>query len=191
MIRFSIILPTSGRVDLAAAARSARAQMSPQDELLIVGGGSWGEAVAFWVSARHVPHAGGRNWGHAERNAAMPQARGTHLLFLDDDDALLPGALKAMRECIAQAPERPHVFKMIMPEGYLVPITAEVRQGNIGTPNLVAPNTPARLGVWGDRYEGDFDFIASTLAHYPDGPVWHDVTTYACREHGRRAWGLR
>ena len=66
----------------------------------------------------------------------------------------------------------------------------QVRQGNIGTPNLVAPNVPGKLGTWGTRYEGDFDYIRSTLQHYPAGPVWHDVITYACREHGRRAWGM-
>lgn len=190
MIRLSLILATTGRDSLPFAARSARVQMKAGDELLIVGGGALGEMVAVWNQARWFNVPAGGNWGHAERNYAMPLATGTHLLFIDDDDALVRGALDVIRDAVADAPMRPHVFQMVDPWGRVLPIGHEVREGNLGTPQVVAPNVAERLGVWGTRYEGDFDFIASTLAHYPDGPVWHDTVTYACRQYGREAWGL-
>lgn len=189
-IRLSVILATSGRVELAVAAWAVRQQLEAGDELLIAGGGSWGAAVAHWARARHLDLPPGNNWGHAERNAAMPWAQGTHLLFVDDDDLLLPGALAAIRPRLAEAPDRPHVVRMILADGRVVPTRPGLALGDIGTPCLIAPNVPARLGAWGNRYEGDFDFIRSTLAHYPDGAVWHELVTYGCRAQGRRAWGL-
>ena len=38
---------------------------------------------------------------------------------------------------------------------------------------LCVPNTPGQLGQWGDRYEGDYDFIHSTMALRGDTPVLH------------------
>ena len=190
MVRLSIILPTTGRDSLPFAARSARVQMKDGDELLIVGGGSLGEMASLWNDARWLDVQAGGNWGHAERNYATPRATGTHLLFIDDDDALVPGALDVIRDAVAEAPERPHIFGMVDPCGRVLPIGHEVREGNLGTPQMVAPNVRGKLGVWGTRYAGDFDWIASTLAHYSDGPVWHDAVIYGCRSYGRRAWGL-
>ncbi len=188
MIRLSMILATSGRDSLMFAARSTRVQMKAGDELLIVGGGALGEMVAGWNQARWIDIPAGGNWGHAERNHAIPLANGTHLLFIDDDDALVPGALDCIRDAVAEAPGRPHIFAMIDPHGRTLPMVPQVRQGNIGTPQIVAPNVAGKLGVWGNRYEGDFDFIAGTVGHYADGPVWHDTVIYACRHYGQKAW---
>ena len=188
MIRFSIILVTSGRDSLSFAARSARVQMQDGDELLIVGGGELGENVASWNQARWIDVPPGNNWGHAERNHAMPLAGGTHLLFIDDDDALVPLALDVIRKAIDEAPARPHIFSMIDPHGRKLPMVPKISQGNIGTPQIVVPNVAGKLGIWGNRYEGDFDFIVSTIKHYDEGPIWHDTVTYACRDYGQKAW---
>lgn len=188
MIRLSLILATSGRESLFFAARSARLQMQDGDELLIVGGGAIAETIARWNQARWIDMPPGCNWGHKERNHAMPLACGTHLLFIDDDDALIPGALQVIRDAVATVPDRPHIFAMIDPHGRKLPMVPQIRQGNVGTPQIVAPNITGKLGVWGNRYEGDFDFIAGTVAHYADGPVWHNTVIYACRDFGRKAW---
>lgn len=189
MVRLSIILATSGRPSLALAAESAVCQMTDVDELILAGGGPLAEGLADELEVEWLDLPAGGDWGHTERNAAMPLAEGTHLLFVDDDDALLPGALAAVRAAIATVPDRPHVFRMIDPHGRILPERPGlVAEGHIGTPCLVAPNVPAKLGRWGRRYEGDFDFIRTTLAHYPDGPVWHPDVIYGCREHGARAW---
>ena len=188
MVRLSIILATSGRPSLELAASAAVCQMAEVDELIIAGGGPLAEALAEERGVEWIDLPAGGDWGHSERNAAMPLAEGTHLLFVDDDDALLPGALEAVRAAIATNPDLPHIFRMIDPQGRILPERPGLAQGHIGTPCLVAPNVPEKLGRWGHRYEGDFDFIRSTLDHYPDGAVWHADVIYGCREHGARAW---
>jgi hypothetical protein len=48
-----------------------------------------------------------------------------------------------------------------------------VVQGPIGSSMFVIPND-GRFGEWSTRYEGDFDFITSTLALRRDRPRFHD-----------------
>jgi hypothetical protein len=49
-----------------------------------------------------------------------------------------------------------------------------VAVGNVGTPMFVLPAAGPR-GAWGRRYEGDYDFITSTLALWPAGAlVWRE-----------------
>jgi hypothetical protein len=48
-------------------------------------------------------------------------------------------------------------------------------QGFIGGHCIVTPNLPSLLGEWGARYEGDWDFIESTLQKWAAvgiAPVW-------------------
>ena len=189
MIRLSVILATLGRDTLQFAADCAASQLTPLDELIIVGGGASARLVADSVGARWIDMAPGGDWGGRERTAAMSVATGTHLLFVDDDDALTPGAVATVRAALLDAPGRPHIFSMINVDGRVLPVAQALVEGNVGTPQLVAPNVPHALGQWGIRYECDFDFIASTVAHYSDGPVWHGAIIYGCREYGRRCWG--
>jgi hypothetical protein len=127
----------------------------------------------------------GHNWGSDERRYAMSLARGTHLVFCDDDDALLPGAVQAIRAGAEAHPNRPLMFRMIEPGGQVLWRDPVVRCGNHGTPQFVTPNEHARLGTWGTRYEGDFDFVKSTLERYPpDALVWDSTIICGCRAHG-------
>ena len=73
---------------------------------------------------------------------------------------------------LAARPSRVHVFKMrddIREYGGFDCIG----QGSIGTPMFVVPND-GRLGRWSTRYEGDFDFISSTLAARNERPRFHE-----------------
>jgi hypothetical protein len=45
-----------------------------------------------------------------------------------------------------------------------------IREGNVSTQMFCVPRT-ATLGKWGTRYEGDYDFIASTVAANPGSEV--------------------
>jgi hypothetical protein len=58
--------------------------------------------------------------------------------------------------------------------GRTLPERYAVEESAIGGHCLVAPNVPGKLGQWGCRYGGDFDWLVSTLAHWPDGPAWYD-----------------
>jgi glycosyltransferase involved in cell wall biosynthesis len=101
-------------------------------------------------------------WGHAARNQLMPAARGDALLFIDDDDAYVEGALDVVRARFAEVPDRVHVFRMRYADGRELWQLPEVACGNVSTQMVIAPRSVGLLGQWGSRYEGDFDFIAAT-----------------------------
>lgn len=158
----SIIVASSGRPTLARTLLSIAPQLEPGDELLV-------------DVNEDAP------WGHAARNRQMARATGSHLLFMDDDDMYLEGALKLARTVAAWTPSRVHIFRMRYPDQDVIWREHEVELGNVSTIMLMVPNEPGRLGEWGDRYEGDFDFLTSTLELRGDAPVWHEDVIAAVR----------
>lgn len=188
---FSVIVATTGRPTLPRALQSLADQplvpgdpvlLTAGDEVIVVGAGAAIRGVAARFGYRFLEAGPFGDWGQQERQTAMRHARGTHLAFLDDDDVFCPGAFAAMRAAVGAHPRRPVMFKMVAPWGTTIWKDPVVRCGNHGGPQFVCPNDPARLGVWGRRYEGDFDFIVSTLAKYPpDALVWDATVTYVCR----------
>jgi glycosyltransferase involved in cell wall biosynthesis len=190
--RLSVIVPTTGRASLARALQSLADQpLAPEDEVLVVGEGDPVAATVARFGYTWIACPPGHNFGCDERTLGIARATGTHLVFLDDDDAFLPGAFAAIRAAVAAAPGRPVMFRMIAPGGRVLWTDPVVRIGNHGTPQFVPPNDPARLGQWGTRYEGDFDFCVSTLAHYPaDALVWDPTVIYTCRPTVAAVGGL-
>jgi hypothetical protein len=181
--RLSVIVATLGRETLRRALQSAADQpLLPGDEVLVVGAGEQVERISRDFGFRHLSCPAMGDFGYSERQYAMPFATGTHLLFLDDDDCFTPGAFDAIRSMIEANPGRPLMFRMVAPWGQTLWVDPVVRVANHGGPQFVVPNDPARLGRWGTRYEGDFDFCTSTLALYPDGSlVWDETVIYVCR----------
>lgn len=156
-VRLSVIVATKGRDTLARTLVSIAPQLRPGDELIV-----------------QCDDSG--DVGATPRTAGMRKATGTHLLFMDDDDVYTPGALDVIRAAVLAEPGRVHLFGLTSGQGWSLPHgDREVRVGNVSTQMIVAPNDPKRLGAWGARRTGDADFILSTLAHYPDGPRWHDA----------------
>src|SRR5882757_3237059 len=114
--------------------------LGPEDEIIIVG-----DEDAMLITSKlglQVPRAKlrylscdpGLDWGHTERQYAMQFAEGTHLVFGDDDDAFLGGAVRAIKEAIGPRPEKPIMFRMIDPYGAVLWHEPEVKMGNHGTP---------------------------------------------------------
>lgn len=188
-VRLSIIVPTTGRPTLYRTLSSIRAaEVRDGDDVIVVADGrACVEAVRIisvfrgFFPIEYREHETRGPVGHPQRNVAMGIAKGTHLTFMDDDDVYVPGAFGVLRRAIAERPDRPHIFRMAakakrIPYDVLWRIPA-LHEGNVGTPMFVPPNDKARLGTWGDRYSGDFDFMASTVQKYPqrdDCVVWHE-----------------
>jgi hypothetical protein len=191
----SIITPTAGRLTLVRVLDSIRAAgLLAADEVLIVTDGPQPATESLVremdVPAKIITGPKTADWGNSQRNYALEQqlAKGDYVMWLDDDDCVMPFALVMIRAALAEAPGRPHLFRFRTHVGNLVwTDRGKVERCHVGGHCIVAPNDPAKLGRWSDSYSGDFDFIASTLAHYSaDAVVWREeVITHqnAARGH--------
>lgn len=155
----SIIVASSGRPTLTDTIESARSQMRDGDEILV-------------SIQSDCP------WGNAARNQLMRAARGDALMFVDDDDAYARGALDKARAAFEAEPTRMHLFRMRYPDNRILWQDARVVSGNVSTQMVVVPAGLGRRVQFGDRYEGDYDFIAGCQRYWGE-PAWHeDIITY-------------
>ena len=183
-IAISLVIPTISRPTLAGTLRSLRDQpWGPQDEIILLGDGPQPFAADLWRQFKfpgryiEMPKTSPPDWGHTPRNAVFNDKilRGTHVVQLDDDDQWEPYTLQLIRERVKAESNRPHLFRQSgCPITGTVWKVKEIVLGNIGTPCIVFPNVPGKIGRFVSRYGGDCDFIAETCGYYPDGPVWHE-----------------
>jgi len=152
----SFIVPTIGRPHLSQTLASI--ETWPGDDVLMVGAVS--DLDDHRVTA--IPCPRGNDWGATERRLAIRRSTKSYLAFLDDDDVYLAGTRAKMDQAIRHAPGRPTIFRMIYPNGRVLWRDPVLRVGNVGTPMLLVPNDPDRLGTWSSRRECDFDFLASS-----------------------------
>lgn len=192
---FTIIIPTIMRPSLVATLDSIRdAGAGPDDEVLVVvdaahrdgyGPAGINDALAgLAATCRSVrllqPDEARGSWGGPARNHGVGLARGSHLLFIDDDDVYWPGAIDTIRAWVADAPASIHVWRMVARGGKVVWAAPKLVQGNIGTPMFCVPRGAA--GVWTERYEGDFDFVRDSHRRMNDQDclVWHEDILVDC-----------
>lgn len=129
------------------------------DEILVVGGDP--SFVAHDPRVRHFACEPGRDWGHSERNYATPFARGKYIAHIDDDDTYAPGTRQWMAEAIEAHPGQPVLFRMKYPNGGVLWSQPILCFGNVGTPMMLIPNEPEKLGTWGSFNGGDYLFLQS------------------------------
>lgn len=176
--RLSVIVATTGRASLAKTLASIRSQrLLEGDEVLLVHDGEPGiQAIIAWDQARLPgqmlvlatgPH---HDWGAAARSAGQVRACGSHLLWQDDDDVYLPGAFDLIRREIVASPEDILLFRLAYPSGRLLWRVPIIQCRNVSTQMYVVPRA-AQLGKWGTHYQGDFEFIETTVAANPGRPV--------------------
>ena len=166
----SYLVPTVGRPSLADTLASI--ECWPGDEIVIVSDARIqvgtvidGKRVRFI----HCPR--GNDWGHKERNFAMPLCEGRYIAHIDDDDVFAPGTRAAFQRAIDEAPDRPAIFKMRFPCGITLYMEPAIRCGNVGTPMFLTPNKPEMFGTWGSFVGGDCSFL-ETSKWRPEEYAW-------------------
>jgi glycosyltransferase involved in cell wall biosynthesis len=182
----SIIIPTCGRSSLRRTLLSLVPQLLEGDQVLVIGDGEQPNSAIICqeFGVCYVDGVETGCFGNRQRQAGMALATGDYLLFIDDDDVYVPQALSVVRLAIAEHPDRPMLFQFIDKNGAVIWQQQEVKEGNISTAQIVFPNRSTQLGVWQDRYEGDFDFVRSTLDKWPGGDqavVWRPNILVDCR----------
>lgn len=199
----TVLIPTQGRDTLERCLRSVVDNgLRAGDEVIVVidAHGMTDEAAAaierrvaaFGKRFRAVRHdAGGHTWGHCELNVGLELARpGNYITGNDDDDVYAPGAFAAFRAAIAsdvppgEAGEpRLHVFRFMPPWRSPLPEGRDFAEGRIGGHCMFVPNVPGKVGRFGHHYQGDWTYIAETIALWggDDAVVLHDDIVAICR----------
>lgn len=180
MVTLSIIIPTCdpARPLRRCLASIASQPLLPGDEVIVVGDMVDNPLVEVAALMRDMPpqfiylptqNPKGHTWGHEEINLGIEVAGGDYLVFNDDDDVFVKGAFDAIRGAAAALVEpRPMMFRFVTQPRALLWATPEIRYERVGGHNLVTPNIKERLGRWTERYQGDFDFIRSTIDLWPN-----------------------
>jgi hypothetical protein len=148
-------------------------QLQPGDEVLVIGDTTDGPLPQIQqlvdsfddTRLRYLPAPSTQHsWGHRELNYGIRQARGDWLSFNDDDDIWTPGAADSIRAAAETAAGRPLLLRFMTYHGYVAWTNrAYFAETHVGGHCIVCPNVPDKLGVWTDRYQGDWDFIKETV----------------------------
>lgn len=186
MATFTVVVPTVGRATLRWALESVRTQLEPGDEIIVVANSDG-------------------DYGNSARNSAVERARGSHIIFLDDDDEYLPGALTVMRGYAASHPDRVLLFMRRFE------LTGDAYPASVG--GGVFPNVLEKLGKFGPAREsilaevrnrerhrteddlaehaGDHEFMVSTLELRGDEPLRIPIAVCVTRPEKSRWKRLR
>lgn len=124
----TVVIPTHNRRDLLPEAVASVRRQTVSWELVVVDDGST-DGTWEWLESlkddrvRAFRHEEPRERA-AARNRGLREARGTGVLFLDDDDVLLPGALAILVDALAARPAAGAVvggFELVSEQGVYRP----------------------------------------------------------------------
>jgi glycosyltransferase involved in cell wall biosynthesis len=156
-VTFSVVVPTRGRKTILPALESITEQLEPGDEVL-------------------VRCSRDEDFGNSARQSMIERAKGTHLLFMDDDDQFARGALATMRVFAREHPGRIGIFRMRYLDGRVLWSEPVLRLRNVGAPMLCVPNVPGKLGRWeSPEYPrvADYEFVRGT-AELQGEPIFRE-----------------
>lgn len=183
-----VITPTCARRSLSATIASVVDQLEDCDTMIVVGDdhlpaaremvADFQPANLFYVEGWHAEST----FGNHQRDVGLMLAvgRSSHVMFLDDDDVCVHGALDRVRECVNLSSTAAHIFKATWGPGHHWHGTlwAEpvVREQNFGTCQLVLPNRPFTR-KWMDSNDrgtvSDYAWMSAAIGEC-DGVCWHD-----------------
>jgi len=161
---------------------SIKPQLVSGDEVIVVGDTHDGplpgvEALVNELGFRYLSYdAGFHDFGHSQINFALEQANGTHIHINDDDDIWTPNARDLMRRATNVWPDQPLLFQFesyYARQVFWVPGYAGYLQRDyIGGHCLLAPNIKGKVGRYTRVYNGDFDYVESTINNFGGSAIW-------------------
>ena len=173
-VTFSVILPTRGRSTLHGTLASITEQLEPGDEVIL-------------RCSRD------EDFGNKARQSMIERAKGTHLVFMDDDDQFATGALATMRRFAVENPGRIGIFRMRYLDGRVLWNEPVLRLRNVSSQMLCVPNVPGKLGRWeSPEYEriADYEFVRQT-AELQAAPIFREEIVAHIRSDRRPLGRLR
>jgi len=173
-VTFSVILPTRGRSTLRGTLASITEQLEPGDEAV-------------------VRCSRDEDFGNKARQSMIERAKGTHLVFMDDDDQFAADALATMRRFAAENPGRIGIFRMRYLDGRVLWTEPVLRLRNVSSQMLCVPNVPGKLGRWeSPEYEriADYEFVRQT-AELQGEPIFREEIVAHIRSDRRPLGRLR
>jgi glycosyltransferase involved in cell wall biosynthesis len=167
-VTFSVIVPTRGRKSILSALASITEQLEPGDEIIV-------------RCSRDL------DFGNRARQSMVERAKGTRLLFMDDDDQFARGALATMRAFAREHPGRIGIFRMRYLDGRVLWTEPVLRLRNVSSQMLCVPNVPGRLGRWeSPDYPrvADYEFVRAT-AELQGEPIFREEVVAHIRSDRR------
>lgn len=179
-VGLTVLMPSMGRVWLEEAVRSC----AGADEVIVLFDGpdaaerakhvEMPEWVRTVVMDEHMDTCGG--W---QRTVGMRLARYSHLAFMDDDDAFVPGGVDAIRAGV-------HLDKLcifrVAHTGSTVWAQPGLHPGNVSGLGFVVPNRPG-LPAWPSVRGSDFLFAEECARVFGD-VVWRETVIAQCVRSG-------
>ena len=173
-VTFSVIVPTRGRSTLRGTLASITEQLEPGDEAI-------------------VRCSRDEDFGNKARQSMVERAKGTHLVFMDDDDQFATGALATMRRFALENPGRIGIFRMRYLDGRVLWTEPVLRLRNVSSQMLCVPNVPGKLGRWeSPEYEriADYEFVRRTT-EFQGEPIFREEIVAHIRSDRRPLGRLR
>lgn len=188
-ITLSILVPTMGRVELARLFHSISPQLGSDDEVVVVADERGNIDYVKWLCNLCGPwfkffsQPTGKPVGQPLRNYGIEQITKQHLVFIGDDDVFTDYAFSKIKTALAENPGKVHMFKWNSWQAGLLWREQKIKEGNIGDHPIVAPNDQSKLGRFGMRYAGDYDFVRATVDNFggEENIIWRNEMIAVCR----------
>jgi len=165
--KFSIIVPTYKRTELLKNALYCIKNQNYNNYEVIVCSDGYSEldeeCVLSFKDNRfkyyHINKSEYENWGHDQRNAMIQNCTGEYVMWLDDDNTIVPDYLEYANRMIKKDCGM-GVFKINHNLVGTIPYENEIIFAQIDTLNVIIRTDIASKFVWENIYEADFLFIA-------------------------------
>lgn len=114
------------------------------------------------------------------------------VMYLDDDDGYVKGALDIVRRWIRAVPNRNHMFQMRYKDGRVLWMHKRIYEGNVGTPMMVLQPGLHHAGHWDGRRCQDYRYCLMVTRAWAnvqqrnetDAFFWHDHVICEVRPWG-------